>query len=177
MNRPHLAVSIQAYGFTERPWEGHQGQALLSAPDRVLVLAPLPKVIEAGEPFDVLVIPLPLDNGRIERIAPVTVEFATVRLGLGPTTLVEVTLDRESRHEPNVVPMGCDHITDPNGDVWAAMTHAGGIVPGQADVLTDELLREVARVEREQHCPGLSPTALPGDEIINCKPPIIRCKP
>ncbi|MCE6997212.1 hypothetical protein LZG04_20745 [Saccharothrix sp. S26] len=152
-----LVVSVQEHGFEEKPWEGHLATGLLTKPGVVLVPAATDGVAEATEGIDLLVLPLPLDEGRrVERLVARRVTFFRLP-GRRGDRFALIRMANDSRHEPNVGEFTEAQLDEAlerhEGDLWAALEDLGVIEPGSRDAVTPELLRQVPEVEAAQRRP------------------------
>ncbi|PSL51759.1 hypothetical protein B0I31_11872 [Saccharothrix carnea] len=174
-----LAVSVQAHGFAEKPWEGHLATGLLTEPGVVLVPASTDGIAEATEGIDLLVLPLPLGaGGRIERLVAERVTFCLVPGGEGARFAL-IRMANDSRHRPNVGEFTESELEEAlkrhPGDLWAALAYLGAIEPGARDAVTPDLLRQVPAIEAAQREPefeepedGLVPGG-PCDVLPTCR--------
>ncbi|MFE2751680.1 hypothetical protein ACFXGA_06715 [Actinosynnema sp. NPDC059335] len=152
-----LVVSVQAHGFEEKPWEGHLATGVLVAPDEVLVPSAPAELAEATGGLDLLLLPLPLDEGRrIERLPVEGVLLSATREG-GDERLAVLRVGNPSRHAPQVRPFrGTDldeAVRAHDGDLWAALEAVDAVSPGVRDAITPDLLRQAAAVEEAQRAP------------------------
>ncbi|WP_158845832.1 hypothetical protein [Saccharothrix deserti] len=159
-------MSVQQYGFEDKPWEGHLATGLLVEPGSVLVPDASNGIAEATEGIDLLVLPLPLgESGRVERLVAEQVVFSSTLPDGQGTRFALIRMANDSRHTPTVEEFTECRLTEAleqhGGDLWAALEALGAIPAGTRDAITPELLRQVPAVEAEQRRPEFEQ---PGDD-------------
>jgi hypothetical protein len=155
----------------------------LADPLHVLVPRPPQDLLREPVDFDVVLIPLPLGEGTIERVA-----FRCLREwsrdGDGTPFLAVLELPAAARARPQVRTLDVarfDEEMDATGDdVWAAMESTGGLPVGTREGPSRDVLTRLLDVERRQRAPQHRHAELgAGDRYGNwlCKFLCLNCRP
>jgi hypothetical protein len=176
----NLAVSIQARGNDDAPWEGHLATGVLTARDQVLVPGHVEEIHDPQREFEVLIFTSPPSReSPVDRIVPTHVD--TYHVG-GRSVGTVIKLGRPSSHLPMVPDVdGCTFgraMEASGGDLRRTLETLGLIGPGALDRPDDEVFSALPRLEWQQRRPWQRDIVLDGRPgswwcptfLISCHP-------
>lgn len=151
-----LRVSVQIRGARDRA-RGHLAVGILADSPVVLVPNPPVRLLQPEPELEVLVVPVPpRPEALIERFAPRKLQVHTLRESTHRLELAVLYLQGFSRYTAQLGECDPDDLgaaLEANGGDWWAALMALGIVPPGIDEISDDLLREVAEMERHHYEP------------------------
>jgi hypothetical protein len=149
-----VVVSLQVRGAEDRPWEGHLAAGLLFDIDVVVAPTPPSSLLDRSIEFEVLIIPMQLrSSDLVERIRPARIDVLRLQGTPDPPIAAIIRLTQPSRHPLMLGSYDeCDlrRAFRDHGDMWAALESLEAIPGGLRDGPSQDVLRRVPQIEREQ---------------------------